>query len=693
MNLLSILMLDVLKCQGLTPHKTKVVLICYIFKTAHALRINRDRGLRETQVVYFEELMTMSANTETLGFQTEVSQLLHLVTHSLYSNKEIFLRELISNASDALDKLRFQALANSSLYEQDPNLAITILVDKDAKTITIRDNGIGMNRADVIEHLGTIAKSGTREFLQALSGEQAKDSQLIGQFGVGFYSAFTVADKVVVCTRKAGEPSDAGVAWSSNGQDSYTVESMNKPERGTDVILHINKDQEEFLDEWRIKQIIRKYSDHIPFPIQMYVETEVETETEEGKEEPQEKAKATSLETINKATALWTQPKSELKDSDYEEFYKHISHDFDNPLLWAHNRVEGKQEYISLLYIPKHAPFDLWNHEKARGLKLYVKRVFIMDDAKELLPLYLRFVKGVIDSNDLPLNVSREILQNNRTIESIRNATTKRILDLLEQLATNEPEKYEAFWQEFGQVLKEGPAEDFSNRERIAKLLRFASTHTDSETQNVSLDDYVSRMKPDQNKIYFITAESYRAAKNSPHLEIFRKKGIEVLLLGDRVDEWLMANLQEYQGKAFQSVAKGALDLTEEDKEEAQPEETEALSSLVSRVKAILAEQVKDVRLTHRLTSSPACLVADEHDLGGNIQRILKAAGQSLPTSKPILEINPKHPLVLRMESMTDEKNLTDWSQLLFEQALLAEGGHLDDPGSFVQRMNRLLIG
>lgn len=632
----------------------------------------------------------MADTPETLGFQTEVSQLLHLVTHSLYSNKEIFLRELISNASDALDKLRFAALADNSLYEQDPNLAITILVDADAKTITIRDNGIGMNRQDVIEHLGTIAKSGTREFLQALSGEQAKDSQLIGQFGVGFYSAFTVADKVTVLTRKAGEPSDAGVMWESNGQDNYTVQAINKPERGTDVILHINKDQEEFLDTWRIKQIIRKYSDHIPFPIQMYVETEVESDDKE--DESKEKAKATSLETINKATALWTQPKSELKDSEYEEFYKHISHDFDVPLLWAHNRVEGKQEYISLLYIPKHAPFDLWNHEKARGLKLYVKRVFIMDDAKELLPLYLRFVKGVIDSNDLPLNVSREILQNNRTIESIRNATTKRILDLLEQLATNEPEKYLEFWKEFGAVIKEGPAEDFNNRERIAKLLRFASTHTDSEIQNVSLDDYISRMKPDQTKIYFITAESYRAAKNSPHLEIFRKKGIEVLLLGDRVDEWLMANLQEYQGKTLQSVAKGALDLGEADKEETKPEETEALASLVTRVKAVLGEQVKDVRLTHRLTSSPACLVADEHDLGGNIQRILKAAGQNLPTSKPILELNPTHPLVTRMETMTDEKSLTDWSQLLFEQALLAEGGHLDDPGSFVQRLNRLLL-
>ncbi len=630
----------------------------------------------------------MTQNTETLGFQTEVSQLLHLVTHSLYSNKEIFLRELISNASDALDKLRFAALADSSLYENDPNLAITILIDKDAKTITIRDNGIGMNRDDVIQHLGTIAKSGTREFLQALSGEQAKDSQLIGQFGVGFYSAFTVADKVVVHTRKAGEPSDAGVAWISNGQDSYTVETIDKSERGTDVILHINKDQEDFLDEWRIKQIIRKYSDHIPFPIQMYVETEVETE--EGKAD--DTAKATSLETINKATALWTQSKNDLKDSDYEEFYKHISHDFDVPLLWSHNRVEGKHEYISLLYIPKHAPFDLWNQEKARGLKLYVKRVFIMDDAKELLPLYLRFVKGVIDSNDLPLNVSREILQNNRTIESIRGATTKRILDLLEQLAASDAEKYLAFWKEFGNVLKEGPAEDFGNRERIAKLLRFASTHTDTETQNVSLDDYIARMKPEQTKIYYITAESYRAAKNSPHLEIFRKKGIEVLLLGDRVDEWLTANLQEYQGKTLQSVAKGALDLGETDKEEVKPTETPELTSLVSRVKTILTEQVKDVRLTHRLTSSPACLVADEHDLGGNIQRILKAAGQSLPTSKPILELNPTHPLVTRMEHMTEEQALTDWSQLLFEQALLAEGGHLDDPGSFVQRMNRLLL-
>lgn len=632
----------------------------------------------------------MSTNTETLGFQTEVSQLLHLVTHSLYSNKEIFLRELISNASDALDKLRFAALADTALYEKNAQLAITILVDKDKKTITIRDNGIGMNREDVIAHLGTIAKSGTREFLQALTGEQAKDSQLIGQFGVGFYSAFTVADKVVVYTRKAGEPNDAGVAWESNGQDSYTIQAINKPERGTDVVLYINKDQEEFLDAWRIKQIVRKYSDHIPFPIQMEVEMEVESEDKDG--EKNETTKATSLETINKATALWTQSKSDLKDSDYQEFYKHISHDFDDPLLWAHNRVEGKQEYISLLYVPKNAPFDLWNQDKPRGLKLYVKRVFIMDDAKELLPLYLRFVKGVIDSNDLPLNVSREILQNNRVIDNIRAATTKRILDLLEQLAENDNEKYLAFWKAFGNVLKEGPAEDYTNKERIAKLLRFATTHNDSDTQDVSLDAYVARMKPEQTKIYYITAESYRAAKNSPHLEIFKKKGIEVLLLSDRVDEWLMANLQEYQGKQFQSVAKGSLDLETADEQDEKPEEKEALTSLVARVKGILGEQVKDVRLSHRLTSSPACLVADEHDLGGNIQRILKAAGQNLPTSKPILELNPTHPLVTRMETMTSEQALTDWSNLLFEQALLAEGGHLEDPGSFVQRLNRLLL-
>lgn len=627
--------------------------------------------------------MAETSVPETMGFQAEVSQLLHLVTHALYSNKEIFLRELISNASDAQDKLRFSAISNDALYEGNSDLAITITIDKENKCLTIADNGIGMNREEVIQHLGTIAKSGTREFLQALSGEQAKDSQLIGQFGVGFYSAFIVADKVTVITRKAGEQASQGVCWVSDGKTGYTVEAMDKAAHGTEVIVHLKEDAEEFLDDYRIKAIIRKYSDHIPFPIKMLTTVEGEKEGET----------TTAYETINKATALWTQSKSTLTDDEYKEFYKHISHDFDSPLLWSHNKVEGKLEYISLLYIPSHAPFDLFYREHARGLKLYVKRVFIMDDAAELLPLYLRFVKGVIDSSDLPLNVSREILQNNKTITAIRSATTKRILDMLTQLAETDGEKYQTFWDQFGMVLKEGPAEDFANRENIAALLRFATTQSEAQKQTVSLDQYLSRMKPSQDKIYYITAESYAAAKYSPHLEIFNDKGIEVLLLTDRIDEWLVSNLPEYKGKALQSVAKGKLDLGSledeaEKKEQASIEKD--FSALAEKVKTTLSGKVKDVVMTHRLKDSPACVVSEEHDLSMNIQRILKSAGQEVPTVLPVLELNPKHPMVVNLNNRQGEE-FTTWCNILLNQAILAEGGKLENPAEFIKSLNQLL--
>jgi len=624
--------------------------------------------------------MTVEATPEVMGFEAEVSQLLHLVTHALYSNKEIFLRELISNASDAADKLRFAAIADEKLYENDGELAIEITVDKDNKTISIIDNGIGMNRDDVIENLGTIAKSGTREFLQSLTGEQAKDNQLIGQFGVGFYSAFIVADNVTVKTRKAGDKPENGVIWQSDGHSNYTINKIDKQKRGTEIILHLKEESEEFLDDFRIKQIVRKYSDHISFPIKMLKEKEAEDDTIE-------------YETINKATALWTLPKSKISDDEYKEFYKHISHDFDEPLLWAHNKVEGKLDYTSLLYLPSHAPFDLFQREHARGLKLFVKRVFILDDAEELLPLYLRFVKGVIDTNDLPLNVSRELLQNNRVIANIKAATTKRVLDMLAKLAKDDKEKYQSFWEQFGLVIKEGPAEDFANKEKIAELLRFATTKSEGTKQTVSLTDYVDRMKEGQDKIYYITAESYQAAKNSPHLEIFREKDIEVLLLSDRIDEWLVSNLTEFKGKSLQSVAKGKLDLgdlTDEDEAKAQASIEASFADIIEKIKNTLKDRVKDVVITHRLKDSPACVVTDEHEMGANIQRILKSAGQEVPTSLPILELNPKHPIVENLKTRNEDE-FTSWCQILLNQAILAEGGHLDNPAEFIKSVNGLL--
>lgn len=627
--------------------------------------------------------MTEQTNAEVMGFEAEVSQLLHLVTHALYSNKEIFLRELVSNASDAEDKLRFAAIADDKLYEGDKELAIIINVDKEQKTISIIDNGIGMNRDDVIENLGTIAKSGTREFLQALTGEQAKDNQLIGQFGVGFYSAFIVADKVIVKTRKAGDKPENGVLWTSDGKSSYTLDTMTMEKHGTEVVLHLNQETEEFLEEHRIKSIVRKYSDHIPFPIKMLTEQDNDGE------------KTLEFETINKATALWSLPKSKITDEEYKEFYKHLSHDYDDPMIWAHNKVEGKLDYTSLLYLPQNAPFDLWHREHARGLKLYVKRVFIMDDAEELLPLYLRFVKGVVDSSDLPLNVSRELLQNNRVIAGIKSATTKRVLDMLTKMAENDKESYQKFWDQFGMVIKEGPAEDFANKEKIAELLRFATTQTESQAQTASLDDYIARMKEGQDKIYYITAESYAAAKNSPHLEVFQDKGIEVLLLSDRIDEWLVSNLNEYKGKQLQSVAKGKLDLGElADADEAKEQEDlqKDFADVTVKVKAVLEGKVKDVVMTNRLKDSPSCIVTEDHDMGANIQRILKAAGQEIPNVLPVLELNPKHPLVTELNSRGDAE-FAQWCDILLNQAILAEGGHLENPAEYIKAVNALLAG
>jgi len=647
----------------------------------------------------------MSENaTETMGFQAEVKQILHLVTHSLYSNKEIFLRELISNASDALDKLRFLALDDDKLYEGDSDLNIVVDIDKDNRTVTITDNGVGMTRQEVIDNLGTIARSGTSEFLKSLSGDKAKDNQLIGQFGVGFYSAFIVADKVTVMTRKAGESHSEGVKWQSDGSGEFTIESIDRSIRGTQIICHLKEDETEFLEDWKVKSIITKYSDHISFPVLMQEVIDVESEDSkdsnesiEDNNDDAEKKTETAYEykAINKAKALWACAKSELSDEEYKEFYKHISHDFEEPMLWSHNRVEGKTEYTSLLYIPKHAPFDLWNREAPRGLKLYVKRVFIMDNAEKLLPLYLRFVKGVIDSDDLPLNVSRELLQNNKVIETIRSATTKRVLSMLEKTASNEPEKYQELWKAFGNVLKEGPAEDFANREQIAKLLRFATTKSDNEVQSVSLADYVSRMAEGQDKIYYITADSYNAAIHSPHLEIFKKKGIEVLLLHDKVDEWLISNLSEFDGKSIISVAKGDLDLgeleDEQTKEQHKQVETEN-KDFIEKVKQVLADKVKEVRVTHRLTDSPSCVVADSYDMSANIQRILKASGQDIPESKPILELNPDHELIKKLKVVSDDKIFGDWSHVLLDQAVLAEGGQLNDPASFISRLNQFLL-
>jgi len=629
--------------------------------------------------------MSETVAKETLGFQAEVKQLLHLMIHSLYSNKEIFLRELISNASDAADKLRFEALSNASLYGGDAEFRIRVSFDKAARTLTVSDNGIGMSREEVIANVGTIAKSGTREFFQSLTGDQAKDANLIGQFGVGFYSSFIVADRVTLVTRRAGAAGAEAVRWESDGGGEYSIEATDKAGRGTDVTLHLREGEDELLEDFRIRGLIRKYSDHIAIPIMM----EKRVWDEEKKE-----YKATGEdETVNQASALWARPKADITEEQYQEFYKHVGHDFEKPLAWTHNRVEGRHEYTQLLYLPSHAPFDLWDRTHRHGIKLYVRRVFIMDDAEQLLPTYLRFVRGVVDSSDLPLNVSREILQQSKDIEAIRSGCTKRILSLLEDLAQNQKEQYTTFWKEFGPVLKEGVGEDHANKEKIAGLLRFASTHADSEEQGVSFADYLARMKPGQEKIYYVTADSFLAAKNSPHLEVFRKKGIEVLLLAERVDEWLASNLHEYEGKPLASVAKGDLDLGKlEDETEKKEQEKQAgeYKDLTDRIKNALGEQVKEVRVTLRLTSSPACLVSDQHDMGGNLARLLKAAGQKVPDSKPIMEINPGHPLVQRLKY--EETQFADWSQVLFDQALLAEGGHLEDPAGFVKRLNELML-
>lgn len=635
--------------------------------------------------------MSTQPQSEVLSFQAEVKQLLHLVTHSLYSNKEIFLRELISNASDAADKLRFEALNDAALYENDPDLKIWIRLDKEANTISIRDNGIGMNREEVIQNLGTIAKSGTREFLDKLTGDQAKDTHLIGQFGVGFYSAFVVADKVTVKTRRAGMNANQGVMWESQGAGEYTLENIDLALRGTEVILHLRKDAEEFLDEWRIRNVITKYSDHILLPILM---EKPELPSNDEKAETPKKTEI-DYEVVNRATALWTLPKSSIKDEEYKELYKHISHDFEDPLTWAHNKVEGRLEYTTLLYIPARAPFDLWNRDNKHGLKLYIRRVFIMDDAEQLLPNYMRFVRGIVDSNDLPLNVSREILQDSHVIESIRSGCIKRVLSMLEDLSKNDTEKYAKFWAAFGQVLKEGPGEDYANRERIAKLLRFSSTHTGKPEQTVSLDDYISRMKKDQDKIYYVTADSFTAATNSPHLEIFRRKEIEVLLLSDRVDEWLTSHLTEYEGKQLQSVARGDLDLGKlEDKkaDEALKKIEGEFEGVIQQIKGILGDKVKDVRLTDRLTDSPACLTSDENEMSINLQNMLKAAGQHFPETKPIFEINPEHTLIDKMKAESDEAQFAEWTHILFDQAKLVQGSVLEDPASFVKRTNALLL-
>jgi molecular chaperone HtpG len=622
--------------------------------------------------------MAEASAAQTMGFQAEVKQLLKLMIHSLYSHKEIFLRELISNASDACDKLRFEALAKSDLLEGGGELTITIDADAKEHTIVITDTGIGMTREEAIEHLGTIAKSGTADFLSKLTGDQKKDAQLIGQFGVGFYSSFIVADRVDVFSRRAGEPATAGVHWHSGGDGEFTVANVELPERGTKIVLHMKEGEQEFADDYRIRSLVRKYSDHIAFPVRM-----------------RKSEKEVEYETVNHAQALWTRPRTEVQEEEYKEFYRHVSHDYTDPLTWSHGKVEGKKEYTSLLYIPARAPFDLWHREGARGLKLYVRRVFIMDDAEQFLPLYLRFVKGVVDSADLPLNISREMLQQDPSIDSMRTGLARRVLDTLAKLAKDEPDKYATFWKEFGSVLKEGPAEDHANRERIAKLLRFSSTHADKEEQDASLDDYVARMKPGQTSIYYVIADSFGAAKSSPHLEVLRKKGIEVLLLSDRVDDWLMDHLREHDGKSFRNVARGELDLgavQSEEEKKSQESLSKEHSALVERIKKSLGDRVSDVRVTVRLADSPACLVLGEHDLGAQMRRILEAAGQKAPETKPVLEINPMHPLLERIASTEDDATFDDLTMLVFEQATLAEGGQLPEPAAFVQRLNRLLL-
>tara|TARA_R110002153_G_scaffold192633_1_gene345920 strand:+ start:10465 stop:12405 length:1941 start_codon:yes stop_codon:yes gene_type:complete len=641
--------------------------------------------------------MAEAAHQETHGFQTEVKQLLQLMIHSLYSNKEIFLRELVSNAADAADKLRFKALSNDSLYEGDGDLHVKLSIDKEAGTITIADNGIGMNKADVIEHLGTIAKSGTKEFFGKLSGDDAKDSQLIGQFGVGFYSAFIVADKVTVRTRAAGDDKAQGAQWESAGEGEFTIADIEKAERGTEITLHLKEEEKEFLDDWRLRSIVSKYSDHISIPVKMFKAEEPERDGPKGPDgEEGEKIPAVPAfwEAVNKATALWTRDKSDVSDDEYKEFYKHISHDFSDPMTWSHNKVEGKTEYTSLLYIPSKAPFDMWNRDNKHGLKLYVQRVFIMDDAEQMLPTYLRFVKGLLDSNDLPLNVSREILQDNKVTQAMRQGCTKRVLQMLEKIAKNDPEKYQAFWTEFGNALKEGPAEDHANKEKVAGLLRFASTHSDSEAQTVSLADYISRMQEKQDKIYYITADNYKAAKSSPHLEIFRKKGIEVLLMADRVDEWLMSHLTDFDEKSFQSVTHGALDLgdlEDEESKKALEEAEKQVEGLAERVKAALGDKVKDVKFTHRLTDSPACIVADEQGMTTQMIKLMQAAGQPVPEAQYHFELNPEHQLVKLLAEVQDEEQFAQWTDVLFDQAALSEQGSLKDPASFVQNLNKLL--
>lgn len=629
----------------------------------------------------------IEAKQETMGFQTEVKQLLHLMIHSLYSNKEIFLRELISNASDAEDKLRFEALSNNALYEDDGDLKIRLGFDKEAKTVTITDNGIGMSRDDVISHLGTIAKSGTAEFMKQLSGDSKQDSQLIGQFGVGFYSAFIVAKKVEVYTRRAGIDKAEGVYWSSEGEGEFTIANIERAERGTSIVLHLKDEEAEFADSWRLRSLVKKYSDHIAFPVVMMSEPAPAAEGEE-----QEVAKE---EAVNEATALWSLSKSEVKEEDYKSFYKHISHDFQDPLTWSHNRVEGKLDYTSLLYIPSKAPFDLYNREVPRGLKLYVQRVFIMDDAEQFLPLYLRFVKGVVDTKDLSLNVSREILQSDKAVDNMKTALTKRVLDMLTKMAKNEPEQYQTFWDEFGQVIKEGLAEDYANKDKIAKLVRFASTNNNDGKQTHSLDDYVSRMKENQEKIFYISAETYAAGISSPHMEIFRKKGIEVLVLSDRIDGWMISYLNEFEGKHLQDITKGELDLGEVENEEDKKQQEEAsktYESLIKQISELLKDKVDSVRITKRLTDSPACLVSGAHDMDAQMKKIMEAAGQKVPESKPTFEVNPEHPLVKKLNEEQSDERFNDLAYVLFDQAALASGEQLKEPGAFVSRLNKLLL-
>jgi molecular chaperone HtpG len=631
--------------------------------------------------------MAETATKETLGFQAEVKQLLHLMVHSLYGNKEIFLRELVSNASDAGDKLRFEAMTDGALFENDPDPKIRVSYDAQARTVTVSDNGIGMSRQEVIEHIGTIAKSGTREFFAQLTSDRAKDAHLIGQFGVGFYSSFIVADRVTLISRRAGVTPEHGVRWESSGEGDYTVETVRKEARGTDVILHLRPEEDELLSGMRLRDILRKYSDHITLPILM--------KKEKWDSDAKKQVQTDEDEQINQGSALWARSKSEITEEQYQEFYKHVAHDFEPPLAYTHARVEGRQEFTQLFYVPQRAPFDLWDRDHRRGIKLYVRRVFIMDDAEQLLPPYLRFVRGIVDSNDLPLNVSREILQQSRDVQTIRNASVKRVLSLIEDLAQNQADKFTTFWKEFGRVLKEGVADDGGNRERIAKLLRFASTRSDTDEQHVSLADYVGRMKDGQDAIYYITADSFSAARNSPHLEIFRKLGVEVLLMYDRVDEWVVSLLTEFEGKPLHSVAKGGLDLTKLGAD-AEKQEQEKIADehkgLVERLQSVLKDRASAVRITNRLTDSPSCLVSDEHGMSTHLERMLKAAGQNVPGSKPILEINPQHPIVQRLKDESDERRFSDWSYILFDQAMLAEGGQLEDPASFVKRLNEVML-